>query len=47
MSAQAEYFEQIIIKNTKTNKQVNFLISIDMPEEELNDIIESMEINMI
>ena len=40
-------YEQIIIINTKTHKQVNFLASRDMPEEELNDIIESMEINLI
>ena len=40
-------YEQIIIINTKTHKQVNFLVSRDIPEEELNDIIENMEINLI
>lgn len=40
-------YEQIIIIHTKTNRQVNFLVSRDMPEEELNDIIGSMEINLI
>ena len=40
-------YEQIIIINTKNHKKVNFLASRDMPEEELNDIIESMEINLI
>ena len=40
-------YEHIIIINTKTHRQVNFLVSRDIPEEELNDIIESMEINLI
>ena len=40
-------YEHIIIINTKTHRQVNFLVSRDTPEEELNDIIESMEINLI
>ena len=40
-------YELIIIINPKTHKQVNFLASRDMPEEELNNIIESMEINLI
>lgn len=40
-------YEQIIIINTKTHRKVGFLVSRDMPEEELNDIIKSMEINLI
>ena len=40
-------YEQIIIINTKTHKKVGFLASRDMPEEELNDIIECMETNLI
>ena len=40
-------YEQIIIINTKNNKKVSFLASTDMPEEELNDIIECMETNLI
>ena len=40
-------YELIIIINTKNHKKVSFLASRDMPEEELNDIIESMEINLI
>ena len=40
-------YELIIITNTKNHKKVGFLASRDMPEEELNDIIESMEINLI
>ena len=40
-------YEYIIIINPKTHKKVGFLASRDMPEEELNDIIESMEINLI
>ena len=40
-------YEHIIIINTKTHRQVNFLVSRDVTEEELNDIIESMEINLI
>ena len=40
-------YEQIIIINTKNHKKVSFLASRDMPEEELNDIIECMEMNLI
>lgn len=40
-------YEQIIIINTKTHRKVGFLVSRDVPEEELNDIIKSMEINLI
>ena len=40
-------YEHIIIINTKTRRKAGFLASRDMPEEELNDIIESMEINLI
>ena len=40
-------YELIIIINPKTRRKAGFLVSRDMPEEELNDIIESMEINLI
>ena len=40
-------YEQIIIINTKNHKKVGFLASRDMPEEELNDIIECMGMNLI
>ena len=40
-------YELIIITNTKNHKKVSFLASRDMPEEELNDIIECMETNLI
>lgn len=40
-------YELIIITNTKNHKKVGFLASRDMPEEELNDIIECMETNLI
>ena len=38
-------YELIIITNTKNHKKIGFLASRDMPEEELNDIIECMELN--
>ena len=40
-------YELIIITNTKNHKKVGFLASRDMPEEELNDIIECMGMNLI
>ena len=40
-------YEYIIIINPKTRRKAGFLVSRDMPEEEINDIIESMEINLI
>ena len=40
-------YEYIIIINPKTRRKAVFLVSRDTPEEELNDIIESMEINLI
>ena len=40
-------YELIIIINTKNHKKVSFLASRDMPEEELNDIIECMGMNLI
>ena len=36
-------YEYIIIINPKTRRKVGFLVSRDTPEEELNDIIKSME----
>ena len=40
-------YEMIIIINPKTRRKAGFLVSRDTPEEEINDIIESMEINLI
>ena len=40
-------YELIIITNTKNHKKVGFMASRDMPEEELNDIIECMGMNLI
>lgn len=40
-------YELIIIINPKTRRKADFLVSRDIPEEELNDIIECMEINLI
>ena len=36
-------YEYIIIINPKTRRKVGFKVSRDMPEEELNDIIECAE----
>ena len=40
-------YELIIIINPKTRRKAGFLVSRDMPEEEINDIIESMEVGLI